>query len=91
MRNKLIIMLGFLGLVANAKADVKKANALTPEESRKIASALEILKDKQVLSKDENDKFDLDKDVIQKLKAEGYLKKKHSDIQTVCSGDGGHQ
>ena len=91
MRNKLIIMLGFLGLVANAKADVNKANALTPEESQKIATALEVLKDKHVLSKDKNDKFDLDKDVIQKLKAEGYLKKKHSDIQTVCSGDGGHQ
>lgn len=91
MKNKLIIMLGFLGLVVNAKADVNKANALTPEESRKIASALEILKDKQVLSKDKNDNFDLDKDVIQKLKVEGYFKKKHSDIQTICGGDGGHQ
>ena len=84
MKNKVIMLLGFLGLITNARADINRANALTPEESQKIASALEILKEKQVLSRDKNDKFDLDKDVIQKLKVEGYLKKKHSDIQTVC-------
>lgn len=90
MRNKMIVILGFLGLVVNAKADVNKANALTPEESKQIATALNVLKDKQILTKDKHNKFDLDKDVINKLKVEGYLKKKHSDIQTICGGTGGH-
>ena len=91
MKHKIIVLLGMIGLISYANADIEKANSLTREESEKISDALLTLKENNVLIKDSSDKIDIDADVIQKLKAEGYLKKKRSGLQTICGGTGGHQ
>lgn len=91
MKHKIIVLLGMIGLISHANADIEKANSLTREESEKISDALLTLKENNVLIKDSSDKIDIDADVIQKLKAEGYLKKKRSGLQTICGGTGGHQ
>jgi hypothetical protein len=85
------LIAGMITLSGLAQADAIKAEQMTTEESKKVANALETLRDSEVITKDSNGKFDLDKDIIQKLKVEGYLKKKRSDIQTICGGTGGHQ
>lgn len=91
MKHKILVLLGMIGLLNHANADVEKANSLTREESEKISEALLTLKESNVLIKDSSDKINLDNDVIQKLKVEGYLKKKRSGLQTICGGTGGHQ
>lgn len=89
MKNLVSFLAGFLALCGLAKGNIQKAQNLTAEESQKVAEALDLLKDKEVLSKDNDGKFELDKDIIQKLKNEGYLKKKGQQIQTICNGGGG--
>lgn len=90
MKKMISMMTSILALCGVAKADIQKANALSSEESKKVAEALLFLKEKEVLKKDSDGKVDVDKDIIDKLKSEGYLQKKDPQIQVICGGTGGH-
>lgn len=89
MKKIISLIAGIIALSGIAKADPIKAEKMTAEDSQKIAEALILLKDKEVLNKNRDGQFDLDKDIIKKLKDEGYLKKKNPQIQTICGGGGG--
>lgn len=89
MRKIISLIAGVAALSGIAKADPIKAEKMTTEDSKKIAEALILLKDKEVLNKNRDGQFDLDKDIIKKLRDEGYLKKKNPQIQTICGGGGG--
>jgi hypothetical protein len=44
------------------------------------------LRDSEVLTKDQAGRYDLDEDVVKKLKDEGFLKKKGPQVQAICGG-----
>lgn len=90
MKKALSVMTSILAVCGFVKADVQKAKVLTNEESKEIAEALVFLKDKEVLKKDRDGNVDVDKDVIDKLKSEGYLQKQAPKLQVICGGTGGH-
>ncbi len=87
MKKILSIVTGFIALSGTASAQNVKADSMNVQESQKIAEALETLKDSGVLIKYQNGCFDIDKDVLEKLKLEGYIKNKRSHIQTICNGN----
>lgn len=87
MKKLLSIVTGVVAVCGVAKADKIKADSLNAEESQKIAEALETLKDAGVLTKYTNGCFDLDRDVLEKLKFEGRIKSKRSQVQTICNGN----
>lgn len=68
MRKIISLIAGMIALTGLAHADRVKAEKMTAEESKKVANALETLRDSDVMIKNSNGKFDLDKDVIQNSK-----------------------
>ena len=86
MKKLTLTILSLLGLSSTVQADIDLANSLTSDEAQGISSALIFLKDKKVLIKDKDGKFDIDKDVLQKLKDEGKIKPKRPSVQTICGG-----
>lgn len=86
--NKLLsIIAGILAICGYAKAGQMSVNSMSGEDTKKIAESLETLKDTGVLTKHQDGCFDIDPEVIQKLKMEGLINKKKSQIQTICNGN----
>lgn len=86
MKKIISILAGVVSLTGVVKADIEKARSMTPDQSKKVAEALETLKDAGIVTKYENGCYDFDKDVIQKLKSEGLIINKRPQVQTICGG-----